>query len=270
MTGRSHRRSRPISSFEDVRFFRQVSDWLLDAASGRDDNAQVIQKFGYNPDLDTAVEEDIWSSGGFKTWPTAALAVRAAAGGNANDTADGSHARKVVVQGLDENFEQAQEEITLAGSSASAATTTTFIRVFRAWVSAVGTYNNSNAAAIVIETTGSTELARILTGEGQTQYGGYTIPAGWTGHLTRAGATVDSTKTCDLYGWFRLNADVTSGDMGAKRMWGYRPAVSGVVAAAFASYPTFPEKTDIWFSGVAAANNTAVQVDFDIVLVRNP
>lgn len=270
MTGRSHRRSRPISGAEDTRFFRQISEWLLDAAAARDDDAQVIQKFGVNPSLALGVEEDIWSTGGDITFLTAASAVRIKSGGNSADSVSGNSARKVVVQGLDENWEQAQEEVELAGASASAATTTTFIRVFRSWVSAVGTYGASNAADVIIETTGGTEMARILAGEGQTQYAGYTIPAGWTGYLRGARGTVASNKSCDLYGWFRLNADVTSGDMGAKRLFGFRPGVQGGIGTAFAAYPSFPEKTDIWFSGIPSGNDTAVEIDFDIVLLRNP
>ncbi len=108
------------------------------------DNLLHIVKFGTNESVGTTFAH-IWPLGGIYNWPSVATTVRVASGGSSNDAALGSGARTIVVDGLDENFDIATEEITLAGSSASVSTTTTFIRVHRAFVTEVGSYGGVNA-----------------------------------------------------------------------------------------------------------------------------
>lgn len=81
--------------------------------------------------------------------------MRIKAGGNAADTAAGAGAREVTLIGLDASGNVVTEAIATNGISASSATTNSFIRLYRAYVSASGTYATaaagSHTAAIVIE-----------------------------------------------------------------------------------------------------------------------
>jgi hypothetical protein len=67
-----------------------------------------------------------------------------AGGSTVNDVdTTGSGARKVEVNGFDENFALASEVLALAGASASADSTITFIRVFGAKITECGTYGGN-------------------------------------------------------------------------------------------------------------------------------
>ncbi|GAG84533.1 unnamed protein product, partial [marine sediment metagenome] len=122
-----------------------------------------------------------------------AVAMRVKAGGNAADDTAGNGAREVTIQGIDSNFAELSEAVATAGASASAATSATFWRVHRAWVSASGTYTAANTANIVIEDSGSgADFLTITAEEGQSQIAGFTIPAGKTGYLVSVHVTVSA------------------------------------------------------------------------------
>ena len=99
----------------------------------------LVHKFGHNAAVGTSYEPI--SAGGIYRSPqvSGATAVRVKAG-NVADTAAGLGAQAVTVQGLDETGALAEETLVTAGTSASAPGTITFIRIFRAFVSASGVY----------------------------------------------------------------------------------------------------------------------------------
>lgn len=237
----------------------------------RDDNHIMIRKFGANLVVSTS-EETLWTVGGLYTgFLTAASAVRVASGGSANDDAAGTHARKIFVSGLDENWDVAQEEVTLAGASASAATTTTFIRVNRVYVSEVGAYGNSNSAAITIETTGGATLAEIATGIAQTEMAVYTVPNGYIGFVTRVSASSESTRPVNIIGHARLDAGNTSSDIRPARTVFRRFSVEAEFTEEFTAPDQLPAKTDIWLNALrtsSGAGNAAVYAELDINLVK--
>jgi hypothetical protein len=118
---------------------------------------------------------------------------RVKAGGSVNDVdATGSGARKVEVSGLDENVALASEVLKLAlvaGASASADSTTTFIRVFGAKITECGTYGGKACANIDIETSGGSPLCRIREDFSESKkaiasYCNINIPAGKTAYTS--------------------------------------------------------------------------------------
>lgn len=229
----------------------------------------AVSKFGFNGTVNTAYEP-IWDGAAAYTFPTGPETVRVAAGGDANDTAAGSGARTIYVQGLDENWIEQTEEITLAGASASAATTTTFNRVYRAWVNTCGTYSGTNADDIVIENTTSTQtLAQISAGQGQTLMAIYTIPCGYTGYLVSYAVQPHRARDVSVRLVKRENANNTSSDIQAIRVvhriaWCDEPSVHRYTT----KLPSFPEKTDIWIEGLMNSGNGEVSAQFDLVLFR--
>jgi len=226
-----------------------------------------IVKFGRNDNVGTT-EEDLWINGGTYTgWLTAASAVRVKAGGDAADDAAGAGARKIMVEGLDENWEIATEEITLAGASVSSPTSITFIRVYRAWVTDVGTYGGDNEAAVLIETTGGALVANIEAGKGQTQLSMYTVPAGKTAYVLLARTYVAGNKNADVFFWQRQDADVTSAPFTGKRMWHPIDQVQGPAGGDHPIPHVFPAKTDIWASAVGPSGGAAVSTRMFIALL---
>lgn len=243
--------------------------FLIDVQAGRVVGHSLIHKFGRNP----AVPSGSWAFVSLLQhtgWPLSApTTVRIKAGGNAADTAAGAGAREVTVQGIDDSFNEVSETIATAGASASSATTASFWRVHRAWVSAVGTYGGANTGAVVIENSGAgTDLIQIAAAMGQTQFTGYTIPIGKTGYLLSWRGQVASGGVANLALYTRDDIDDTSAPMKAKRM---RDGASGVAGP----WPHSPEaplvkflaKSDVWVEAMGIGGAPAVSAELEILLV---
>lgn len=263
------RAAQTVGDYSDVLNVRVLTDPILDEVDGRQADRSPQTKFGYNPDVGTSPEA-IWSAGGLYTgFLTAASTVRIKAGGNVNDTAAGSGAQKIVVAGLDENWEETSEEIVTAGASASSSTTTTFIRVYRAYVTNCGTYGANNASAITIETTGGTVLAEIPAGEGQTMMAVYTVPAGYTAYMRYFEATVETTKSATVRMWQRQNADDVSTPYTAPRLVSRWGGLGSTHSRPYYVYRgPFPAKTDLYVTGFASTGTVAISAEFDLILIR--
>lgn len=248
-------------------------DYLTEVQRGNVPGQSMVHKFGRND----AVPNGSWAHISLTPFSTAnfltsAVTMRIKAGGDGNDTAGGSGAREVVIQGIDENFNEVTEAVATNGALASSATAIKFLRVHRAWVSAVGTYTGSNAAAIVIEDSGgAADYITIGAGEGQTQYTGWTVPVGYTAYLTHVHVTVDSNKTANIRCVTRESIDDISAPMKAKRLklfW------DGIQQPGLRYNPRGPElkieeKTDIWFEAYGDGAVSQVSCDFELLVVKN-
>lgn len=245
--------------------------FLCEVQRGNVSGCSMVHKFGRNDAVPNGTYAFI-NLLGFTAWPlSAATTVRIKAGGNANDTAAGSGAREITVQGIDDSFSEVAEAITTAGAGASDATSTLFWRVHRAWVSAVGTYGAANVGDVTIENSaGGTDLIQIGADQGQTQFTGFTIPINKTGYLLSVHVTVDGVKPADVRCCVRENIDDTSAPMTSKRLKLYWHGI----ATQFRYCPRgpgliLPEKTDIWFEAKGTGAVTEVSCDFELLLVDN-
>lgn len=177
-----------------------------------------IRKFGRNDDVDTG-PEDIWDGGGLYPWPTSAQATTIASA-NAADTAAGTGMRTARVFGLDTDYLEVQEDVTLNGLT-PVALSNQYLRVYRAYGLTWGS-GETNAGNIDIQH-GATVIARISAGRGQTLMAIYTIPANWpTVSLVSASATIGKqaasfgeiivfTRDFNSGGWRdRLTVDINS------------------------------------------------------------
>lgn len=200
-----------------------ISDYWFDVSANKIPHDTVVTKFSTNEAVGTTYEE-IWDG------PTANLtylttaATLEAISDSANDAAAGTHARKIIVQGLDSNWDLATEEITMNGLSASTATTTSFIRVFRVYVSEVGAYGNANDGNITIRVSSAgatqayiTKEASPALGHGQTRMCHYTIGRGTQGFISWIDVGFASNKVVNFNLQIRENANNTSSNFKAWR-----------------------------------------------------
>ena len=274
----------PYSLDSDSQLTRPSWTWL-DVARGLASGVKSIKKFGRNDGLGSATTFEIVALGGIYRMPQAAsaTALRIKAGGNANDTSAGSGARQVTVEGLDENFEFVSEALTTAGASASSATTATFTRLFRAYITpdvGSGTYSTglvgSHSDDIVIEDSAGTQdwltIDSTDFAKGQSEIGCYTIPAGKTGFVRLRDVSVDSGRTIDLLFFSRANADETAAPYTGIRTQSVISGVSGGSIETFGSldvpFGPYVGPTDIGFLGKGASNPT-VSIEFEIILIDN-
>jgi hypothetical protein len=229
--------------------------WELQVGRGQIAFHKQVFKFGSNPDVNGS-NETIWDAGGLYTYPSSALAmtVTSAAGTPADD-----NGVTVVISGLDEDYNEVSEEVTLAGSG-TATTTQTFLRVFRAYVSGsqapTGNLNITN---------GATTYARITLGENQTLMALWTVPAGYTAYILRGSLSVGTANT---------NQYVT-GRLTAREFGGvFRTQQKVTIQTGFLDqeYPIpleFPEKTDIEARAVSSGANNIVAATFNIIYIKN-
>lgn len=144
-----------------------------------------IQLRGRNAAVSTSAET-VWGPGATYARLSAGTALEVVSG-SANDTSAGTGARTIVVEGLDGDYNEFTETVTLNGVSAVALTNTSAVAINNAYVATAGS-GLTNAGAIDIRTVaGSTIKRQISTGAtlglGQAADFLFTIPAGHIGLL---------------------------------------------------------------------------------------
>ncbi len=236
----------------------------LDLTRGLISGSSTVNKFGQNPDIDAGQTEDIWGVGGTFTPPTSAGTVSFVSS-SANDASAGTGARTLTVFGLDGNYDAASETITLNGTTPVATANSYFI-IHRALVETGGS-GGTNAGAITGTSNGggAPTMITVLAGKGQSQFGIYQVPAGYTAYIDiwDGGISGGTTGTVELFikpfgGVFNLKGSLQLNAAGT----------SNTGRALF-----FPiqvtEKSVIKLVGTAVSNNTVVYGNFDLVLIQN-
>lgn len=250
----------------------------LAIAKGEVVGSSDVNKWGNAPDFDTADGEvDIWDGAeDGANWelmsyvfPTSAT-IDSVSSTNAGDT------NTITLIGLDENWEEVTQQITLNGQN-RVALTTNLIRFYRG-------YNDNGTEftghVIIHEqdtlTAGVPNTASKIKGvihpdEQQTEMAIYTIPAGKTGYLmggycSTAGANKDSNylikfKIRSEGGVFRTQQKVAIGDNGTSFIQ-FEYAVPQVLA----------EKTDLKVTASMQATGgtgASVSAGFSVILIDN-
>lgn len=242
--------------------FMGVSDFLLEVSKGNVPGHSYINKFGRNTDIDTS-QEDIWDGGGTYTFSTTAD-IDNLVSSNVGDTME------IEVQGLDTNWDEVIQNITLTGIT-SVALTTSLIRVFRMRnISATAALGNIQVGVGATTTSFAVSnlRAQITQGFEQTLMAIYSIPRNKTAYAINYWANINkanasgaldvSTYTKTFGGVFRIG--LTTGLIGAG---------SSHFQHLWQPYPAIPEKSDIKTSGIGSTNNFDVSAGFDLLLVDN-
>jgi len=236
--------------------FGKHEPFELQVVRNQIENHKTVFKFGFNPDVDSA-EETVWDVGGIYAYPSSAVAmtVTTDAGTPAND-----NGVKVIVFGLDEDYNEVNDEVTLAGAG-TATTTQTFFRVFRAYVSGsqapTGNLNITN---------GGTTYARITLNENQTLMAMWTVPAGYTGFLDHVNIATGTTNANQY-----VTAQIVQRTQGGVfRVMMKQTLSSGGVADFLLRYPIeISEKTDLEVRAESSGSNNLISANFSIVYIKN-
>lgn len=236
--------------------FGKTEPWHLQVSRNQIENHKRLFKFGFNPDINGA-EETIWDVGGIYAYPGSAVVMTAttAAGTPAND-----NGVKILIQGLDGNYNEIEEEVTLAGAG-TATTTKTFLRVYRAYVS-----GSQAPTGNVNITNGGTTYARVPIGDNQTLMALWTVPAGYTAYMNHLNIATGTT-TVNQY----ITVRVVAREYGGVFRTQVKQSIgSGGVADFVIEYPIpFPEKTDIEIRALSSGANNLVSSDFAIIYIKN-
>ena len=187
---------------------------------------------------------------------------------SANDTAAGTGARTVTIYGLDANYNQINETVTLNGQTA-VNTTNSFLRVFHL---AVVTAGSGEAAAGTIYAGTGTVTAGVpavvygvyTTGNGSTA-AIWTVPAGYTAYITSYSAGYGNAITA--YGTVFLAVRPFGSVFDTTSQVRVSNGSQGWVEF---SYPiSVEEKSDIELRANSTTASANVVAEFQIVYVKN-
>jgi hypothetical protein len=240
----------------------------LQVSRGQIQGHKTLFKFGNNGDINGSLET-IWSHGGIYAYPSSAIQMKVSSS-SANDASAGTGARTVVISGLDQNYNEISETVTLNGQT-EVLTVNTFIRVFRGFVQSAGSGNT--AAGTIYVGTGTvtagvpaTVYAEIPLGANQTQMALWTVPAGYTLYIYGGTFTAASNNVSQYIlgqfcfrpqgGVFRNVADITVNSFAFRYDWEIPLAI--------------PEKSDIEARAIAiSGTNFFVTAAFEGLYIKN-
>jgi hypothetical protein len=241
----------------------------LQVARGQIEGHQIIQVFGYNGDVDQT-EESVWPNGGTVPHPAAASVLKVSSS-SASDTADGTGARTVYIAGVDGDFDEVGEFVTLNGQTA-VNTLNSYLYVNQLYVASLGS-GTANAGDINVGTGDVTAgvpavlYDMIATGFNQRTTAHYCVPAGYTGYLAKGVITAGQ-----LSGSTSVTAFLKQhGTDGILRVGAVSTLNNGSIEYNFVYPYTIPEKNCVGASAIGSSNNNSVSAFFNIVLVKtNP
>ena len=242
----------------------------LQVARGFIEGHKTIFKFGNNADINGSLET-VWSQGGLYSYPAAAIQMKVSSS-STDDTGSGTGAQTVLVSGLDADYNEITEVVTLDGQT-EVLTAQSFLRVNRAFVVTAGT--GATAAGTIYVGTGvvtagvpATVYAVISLGENQTTMAVWTVPAKHTLYVHRGFFSAASNNATHYIlgkfmfrpqgGVFRNAADLTVN--------------ANAIGYDFEIPLALPEKTDIEARAIAlSGTNFYVTASFEGIYIQvNP
>ena len=255
--------------YSSISRFGLTEPFNLQVARGQIAYHYPIFKFGFNPDIDDAFET-VWAQGGLYSYLSAATVLKVSSS-STNDTSAGTGARTVELQGLDGDYNEISETVTLNGQTA-VNTTKSYLRIYRMVVKTAGT-GGQNAGVIYAGTgtvtTGvpANKYATIAIGDNQSLMALWTVPAGHTAYLLQTDITVATTqnnKYCTVHfvarppgEVFQVNDKFVKAESSHKQ--GYDIPLE------------FAEKTDIEVRAIgdSVGADIAISAGLDIVYIKN-
>lgn len=156
-------------------------------------NYNVILKFGTRSTVSAGVSSLIWEgTNATYTYLTSAEQLKISSS-SADDAAAGTGIRTLTIQGLDSNYDETSETITMNGVTA-VTTVNSYIRIFRAYGVTSGTSSTNVGNITITNNAGTNTLAYIPAGDGQTLMTMWTVPAGHSLHITKLTFSTNSNK----------------------------------------------------------------------------
>lgn len=243
-------------------------EFYLQVARGQIGGHRSVVRSGLNQDIDTGGDESIWEQGGIYVNPAAAGVMKVSSS-SVNDAAAGTGARTVLVQGLDANYLEIQEIVSLNGQTA-VNTVNSYLRVFTITALTAGS-NGTNLGDMYIGTgtvtagVPATVYAKATIGFGTSQGAHWTVPAGYTAYLMDIIASAVASATNQ-----RTLLSIKATPFGGAALRGGHIVVTGAaVYLGSVIQRSFPEKTDIDAIATTSDSNVTAAVSSRFLLVQN-
>jgi zona occludens toxin (predicted ATPase) len=243
----------PVHEIRSISQVGTTEPFELQISRGQIPNHSLQHKFGAVPAMSINNTGTVWDIND-TLYPWSSFA---SAGTLTVDRANAGDANKVItIVGLDADYKEISENVTLSAATGNA-TTSSFIRVYRAFM-----HNGSATNVGNIDTKkGGVTVARITAGKGQTLMGIYTVPAGYSAYLFHG--TMSVQANADATGDFFIRF----GGETAFRI-GHSFEVTGQYFYNFAVPFKIPEKSDVDVRASVRSNNARVTAAFDMILIK--
>jgi hypothetical protein len=228
--------------------------FLLEVARGAVPGYTSTGFLGSNPSVGSTFET-VWDNGGNFTYPTSGETWEVVSD-NTNDTSAGTGARTVLIRGLDDNYLEVNEAVSLDGTTPVVTTRTDWFRIYSVLVISSGSSQNNEGDVTVQVSGGGLIRSKIIATFSTTFNGLFTVPAGQTFFILSAQIFVPKNEDVTVRNKFLVfgtNTFVSGGDT---------DIYQSDAKAQFNSIPTFPEKTDI--ESRVKSSNTSVQVSLNV------
>jgi len=238
-------------------------------SAGQVQGVSLVRIMGHNPDIDVAgVPEDVWEGGGLYPFQTSAQSLEILSD-NAADAAAGTGLRTARVTGLDADYAEITENVTLNGVGV-VPLINQYLRI-NELVGLTAGSGETNAGIVTLRVAGAGAVQAVMdTGDGRAHNGIYTVPAGKTGFITlgifQMLRAVTASETSEIALHFR-----EQGGVNILRnlfvLWTSGTSSSDIPL----QYPVrVPAKMDMWASiHFVSANNTSITVTLFLVLIDN-
>ena len=218
-------------------------DYHLEHARGGVPRLKFVSKFGENEDIDPGtVPETIWGEGGVWVPPTQAR-VHDVTSTDAGDTAAGTGAQQILIEGLDENFDELSAVIETNGLTP--VPTPLMQRIHRLTVLRAGATKSNIGTIRATAQVDLTVTCMIKAGDGGTLSAIWTVPRNHRAYVTeinadiwRAGASLGAMASGRFIVTFGIdtpnpvefsafNFGVTAEGAGLNRIWRHPRGVGG-------------------------------------------
>lgn len=238
----------------------------LQVARGQIQGHKSVVVFGFNPDVDTS-QVSVWPLPSLITFPSNALQMTVSSS-NANDTSAGTGARTIVVQGLDADYNEVSEIVTMNGQT-PVTMIASLLRINYAYVLTAGSGNGA-AGDIYIGTGTVTAGVPATTYDivkfdyNTTITGSWTVPARYTAYVSQGlFSSGQAGGSNQVQG--RL---LTRGTDNIRRTAAVTTINNGVADYLF-EYPiVIQEKTTIEATAIGSSSNNSVSSMFILLLVK--
>ena len=227
-------------------------DFYTSVGLGLVPGVRRVTGLGSNADVDQAsLPEDVWSVGGLYPWMTAATSLEVVST-STSDAAAGVGARTITIFGLDINYVEVNQTITLNGTTPVAVPLQLF-RINSILIMSAGTTKVNVGDINVRDSGGGTIRGQIPVGFGLARQAIYTVPAGNTLSIhsilfaqTRSGGVERTVTMATMFqspnGFYRLPLEVAVSQITPYRHDGD----PGIIVA---------EKTDFAIRVLSASSN---------------
>ena len=258
----------------DIRSISQVGTsepFELQVSRGQIPGHKTVFKFGYNSNVEDT-KATIWEQGGLYSYPASAT-VMTISSSSTDDTAAGTGARTVEIFGLDGDYNEINEVVTLNGQTA-VNTTKSYFRINRGLVRSAG--SGGVNAGIIYAGTGTVtsgvpaNIYLLINGDGdnQTLMSLWTVPAGYTAFLTKMSlSTGTSTQTPAV-----LSASLVARPYGEVFQIKERFTITDGAHEQFYTFPLrFTEKTDLEMRAFSSSGSVSfdVSASMEFVYIKN-